>query len=816
MKIRTKLIYYILICLSIGVIGAIVVVAAVSIPYLTNEETKKVHNDIDKMSAILNAEFDSLGRTQRDWSLWDDTYDFISGNLDSYATDNLGDETLAQLDLVSMIFCDKSGNIIYNGSIDDASSNVNTMIIAQNAFEILTKGVTAEQIHSGLSLVDGKLYLISVEGTTNTAQSVPHNGYLILVRALDDRFFTYLEQLLESDIALQFVEGDTMQRFNGVTVGEIQREGMQLSYTGRANDLLRNGMVLFVFNHERTSFMEAIKTLKTVSLALCVMFFFIGIGTVFVVSRREVKRITYLSDFVQNVVTQENLSLRTKMSGNDELTQLGENINHMLFDLEKNYRAIQKNDEHLKMIMEATNDGYFDYDLDKDIMTISPGWYTHLGYDENDNEPFGRDRVLNTILEEDRVAFINDFNAYLGKNTGIFYKELRAYKATRGFLWVLVRGRAVSADATGRPTRFVGSFMDITEKKIEEDSNQYLRESDPVTGINNRAFIEKLLLQINTVEAFAAYCVMMLDVNGLKLINDAFGLQEGNRLLKTIGDILKLCCGDSDISARWGSDEFIILVKNDRTYADTLMDTIKKEIDNLYMFPIKISVAFGCANVMDEDAGIENIITRAEETMYQNKLLEHRSFRNGIVAPFEQLLYHMKIETPERVKRRLSLCRLMRDAMHLSPEEGDALMLLTLLHNVGKAAASEVSASAADDQTVKTQKEADLEKGSRILKNVPEVAHIANDILYHEAHYDGTGIPMGASRDSIPLNARISTVICYFDDLITAAEIVSEAGIDEAKSQIRQRSGKSFDPQIVETFIRIIDQWWQQLDKMGS
>ncbi|MDN5300191.1 MAG: hypothetical protein PWP51_2744 [Clostridiales bacterium] len=810
MKIRTKLIYYILGCLSIGVIGAIVVVAAISIPYLTNEETKKIYNDVDKASAILTAEFNTLARTQSDWSIWDETYDFIDGRLNSYAADNLGSDTLVQLDLVSMIFSDKNGNIVYNGYLDEASSNVNAMILQRESFDVLTEGISENQINRGLSLIDNKLYLISVEGTTNTERSVPYNGYLILVRALDEDFFDYMAHLLDTDIALQLVAGDGNHNYNGIEPGEIKRDGMQITFTGNADDLLENGVIQFVFQHERVSFAEAIRTLKTVSYALCMMFFFIGIGTVYVVSKREVRRITYLSDFVQTVVTQENLSLRTKLDGKDELAHLGANINRMLIELEKNYQAIQKNDEHLNLIMEATNDGYFDYDLEKDTMTISQGWYTHLGYNEDDNEPFDRERVLNTIIEEDREDFINDFNAYLENQTGIFYKALRAYKATRGFIWVLVRGRAVSADSTGRPTRFVGSFLDITEKKDEEDRNRYLRESDPVTHLYNRAHIEKIIDKINRDETVSDYCIIMLDINGLKLFNDAFGLQEGDRLLKTIGDILKLCCADTDTPARWGGDEFIILVNNDRMYADTLMNATRKEIEQLYMFPIKVSVAFGCANAADEDASVENVITRAEEKMYQTKLLDSRSFRNGIIASLEQQLYNMKIETPDRIKRRMALCRLMGDAMHLSAENSDALMLLNLLQGIGKIRIGGVSA----EQALNTNGAAYLETGCRLLKSVPEIAHIANDLMYHEEHYDGTGVPTGVSGETIPLNTRISKIICSFDDLITAAGSVDHESVVQAKENIKRLSGKSFDPRIVEAFLRVIDQWWKLLGKM--
>jgi len=321
--------------------------------------------------------------------------------------------------------------------------------------------------------------------------------------------------------------------------------------------------------------------------------------------------------------------------------------------------------------------------------------------------------------------------------------------------------------------------------------------------LKNRAFMEN---EISEIDDFKSICILMADVNGLKLINDAFGHKEGDRLLNTVGEIIKMCCSDTDIPVRWGGDEFLILIKNSRQYGDDLMNKIKDELNLIDSFPIKISVAMGCSACKDSDATIEQAICRAEEKMYRNKLLESRSFHNGVIASFEQTLYEKHIEDPEQINRRRKLCQQMGVILKISPEVMDELDLLNLLHDVGKISMPDNvilrTEGLTEEEWKRNKKHPEL--GYRIAKAIPEIAHIADSILYHHENFDGTGYPTGIASEEIPIIARIFAVINTYESLMNGESEQFQADIESVKQEMERKSGTQFDPDIVSAFLKVI------------
>jgi len=93
--------------------------------------------------------------------------------------------------------------------------------------------------------------------------------------------------------------------------------------------------------------------------------------------------------------------------------------------------------------------------------------------------------------------------------------------------------------------------QEITEAKILEAEIRYLTFHDKLTGLYNRAFFEEELKRLDTKRQLPI-SIVMGDLNGLKLVNDAFGHNEGDKLLKGIAEVLKRSCRKEDIIARWG------------------------------------------------------------------------------------------------------------------------------------------------------------------------------------------------------------------------------------------------------------------------
>jgi diguanylate cyclase (GGDEF)-like protein/PAS domain S-box-containing protein len=120
-------------------------------------------------------------------------------------------------------------------------------------------------------------------------------------------------------------------------------------------------------------------------------------------------------------------------------------------------------------------------------------------------------------------------------------------------------------------------FRDVTEEKAREQEILKLSYYDTLTGLYNRRFMEEQMKKLKMSRKLPI-SVIMADVNGLKLANDVFGHEEGDKLLIKAAEILKESCRKEDIIARWGGDEFLILLPY--THAETTKKNIERIKNN--------------------------------------------------------------------------------------------------------------------------------------------------------------------------------------------------------------------------------------------
>ncbi|MDH5637087.1 MAG: GGDEF domain-containing protein, partial [Nitrospinota bacterium] len=124
----------------------------------------------------------------------------------------------------------------------------------------------------------------------------------------------------------------------------------------------------------------------------------------------------------------------------------------------------------------------------------------------------------------------------------------------------------------------------------------------------------------------SAMAVLMVDVDHFKNFNDTFGHVQGNVILTTLADILKRSARDTDIVARWGGEEFaLILTETPREKAEMVAKRIRKEVEETF-FPGadrqplgKISVSVGVATYPEDSLDSIDIIEKADKSLYRSK-----------------------------------------------------------------------------------------------------------------------------------------------------------------------------------------------------
>lgn len=334
----------------------------------------------------------------------------------------------------------------------------------------------------------------------------------------------------------------------------------------------------------------------------------------------------------------------------------------------------------------------------------------------------------------------------------------------------------------------------------------YISFHDSLTGLYNRSFFEEELIRLN-VKRQLPISVIMADVDGLKVVNDAFGHFEGDRLLKIFADTLKNTLRSEDIIARWGGDEFVILLpQTESESANMLVERVKSALSKIEDFHLPISASFGVSTKIKLETDFKEILVQAEERMYKEKLFNGAAVRNITIKLLERSLFDKRFESRERTEKIKALAKEFGKHIGLSASQLDNLLLLGALHDIGEIAIPEEiltkvgSLTAEEWKKIKSHPEA----GYRIALSSPELAPIAEDILSHHEWWDGSSYPRGLKGKSIPILARIISIITAFDAMTNGRPYKKPLAPQEALRELKICSGKQFDPELVETFIEFV------------
>jgi diguanylate cyclase (GGDEF)-like protein len=155
------------------------------------------------------------------------------------------------------------------------------------------------------------------------------------------------------------------------------------------------------------------------------------------------------------------------------------------------------------------------------------------------------------------------------------------------------------------------------------DKAKYYSEKDPLTGIYNRRYVESAFTAIKSrlKQNGQSGSVLLLDVNDFKLVNDHLGHKMGDEYLLLIANQLKKSVRKTDIVARWGGDEFLILSPNvqSKEELNKMLERIHQNLKQLSFHDVKISVSIGSALYPKHGKDFDDLLKVADKNMYQLK-----------------------------------------------------------------------------------------------------------------------------------------------------------------------------------------------------
>lgn len=417
---------------------------------------------------------------------------------------------------------------------------------------------------------------------------------------------------------------------------------------------------------------------------------------------------------------------------------------------------------------------------------------------------YSREQLLKMTIrditaEESMNEAIRCFNSML--DTGSISTELKYIHNDGSIRWWTVDAVKISEN------RFLGFTIDTTSKKQAEEELTFQSRRDYLTGLYNRRYYETELKRLDT-ESQLPLSVITGDINGLKLINDAFGHSEGDRLIIESAKIIESCCRQGDILARTGGDEFgIIMPKTDSNTVLEVLQNIQIALNkfdsenNNEMYQHSVSLGYATKeNIEDE---IRYILKTAEDHMYQRKLLEANSVHSNIVASIKAAMFEKSHETEEHAERLVALSKEVGMALNLSQVELDKLELLATLHDIGKVGIRDdiLTKPGKLSESEWTEMKRHPEIGYRIAMTSPELVPIAEGILCHQEWWNGSGYPKGLCCENIPLLSRIIAVVDAYDAMTNDRPYRKAMEPSAAIEIIRKNAGTQFDPKIAEIFV---------------
>ncbi|MCK6510072.1 EAL domain-containing protein [Myxococcota bacterium] len=292
--------------------------------------------------------------------------------------------------------------------------------------------------------------------------------------------------------------------------------------------------------------------------------------------------------------------------------------------------------ERFRLAVQATSDGLWDIDLANQQLYLSERFDEMLGYPKG-YIPRTVEWMEICVHPEDRAAFFESFMQWLSGDQTYHTWEHRLRKHDGTYIWALGQG-IVLRDPQGSPLRVIGATSDITHQREMEEKLRFNAYHDPLTGLSNRLSFYERLHQVvarfqrsSPEETYSNFALLLMDLDHFKQINDTFGHQTGDLLLKEIASRIKKSLRSHDTVARLGGDEFAILlelIQRERTpqvVAKRLLDAISRPVE-IQGIQLDIGASIGIVFSSASQINADELLREADIALYRAKSNGRRSF----------------------------------------------------------------------------------------------------------------------------------------------------------------------------------------------
>ena len=493
--------------------------------------------------------------------------------------------------------------------------------------------------------------------------------------------------------------------------------------------------------------------------------------------------------------------------------------------------ALRHAEEQYRSIFENALDGIFQTTPDGQYRAANPALAHIYGYGSPQElmhgltdiagqlyvDPADRGRFADLLTESDSVS---GFEAAIRRRDG-------------SVIWIAEHARAVR-DKDGALLYYEGTVQDITERKtLEAERERLLRQSeqllqeateradrDPLTGLlNHRAFHHRLEEETARAERTGEpLTVAVMDLDNFKFFNDAYGHAAGDDVLRLVADALRAGCRSYDTLARFGGDEFAVLLPATTAgRAAGLMRRLSACVAETGYRPpgydtlIPLGLTIGSASFPQDGMGRLDVLAEADSRLRRAKsgaggtdADEAERLRGQFassVSGFSMLdALVTAVDNKDRYTRRHSedvcaLCLSVGREMRLDRDNLHTLAAAALLHDVGKIGIPDrilrKPGSLTDEEFEAVRQHPMM--GAVIVGAVAGLEHTLDCVRHHHERWDGKGYPFGLKGEETPRLARIMAVADAFSAMTTDRPYRKGMREEDALAMLAAGAGTQWD-----------------------
>lgn len=463
-------------------------------------------------------------------------------------------------------------------------------------------------------------------------------------------------------------------------------------------------------------------------------------------------------------------------------------------------RSITESKQKLDELIRQQSENSYIIDQDGMCLFINQETCKMLDYDESELlETKINDIIISKSEDDQKLGSLLDVTYKTGKE---IYNQSAYLKTKKGNEIPII----FTSKRIIRENKIIGAIISFTRYDTgKQFVERLIRMSyyDSLTGAYNRQYYNEEIQMFDKIDKLPL-SIVLVDINGLKLINDAFGHLAGDELIKDTVTIITSHLKIHELIARIGGDEFVIIMpKTNYQQAEKRMLEIQQTFNLKETNGVQLSIAYGIATKINIDESYTDVYTRAEDAMYRQKLTEIPSKRNQAIKTIIKTLEEKDPYSNIHSEKVSIVSARIAEYMELGQTVINDVRTAGLLHDIGKIVVSTTiltkSGKLTEEEYNEIKKHSEI--GYRILNSSSNMREISTYVLHHHERIDGKGYPSGLLGKDIPVHSKIISVADAVDSMVNTRPYRKALTKEKIIFELKTHSGTQFDKNIVEVVL---------------